>query len=74
MHRFVYAMINILEESARHIQRFSLQNSLMVRTSRRYFDDIAYLHSLCDEIVQQRREHPNDINDLLKRESASGPP
>jgi cytochrome P450/NADPH-cytochrome P450 reductase len=67
MHRFVDAMLNILEESTRRIQRFSLQNTLMITTTRRYFDDIAYLHSLCDEIVQQRREHPNDINDLLNR-------
>jgi len=60
-------MINILEESTRRFQRFSLQNTLMIRISRRYFDDIAYLHNLCDEIVQQRREHPNNTNDLLNR-------
>jgi cytochrome P450/NADPH-cytochrome P450 reductase len=66
-HRFVDAMINILEESGRRIRRFSLQNTLMIRTTRRYFDDIAYLHSLCDEIVQQRRENPNNNNDLLNR-------
>jgi cytochrome P450/NADPH-cytochrome P450 reductase len=67
MHRFVDSMINVLAESGRRAQRFSLQNTLMIRTSRQYFDDIAYLHSLCDEIVQQRRDHPNDINDLLNR-------
>jgi cytochrome P450/NADPH-cytochrome P450 reductase len=67
LHRFVDSMINILKESGRRIQRFSLQNTLMIRTSRQYFDDIAYLHNLCDEIVQQRRENPNDINDLLNR-------
>jgi len=66
-HRFVDAMINILEESGRRIRRFSLQNTLMIRTTRRYFDDITYLHSLCDEIVQQRRENPNNNNDLLNR-------
>jgi cytochrome P450/NADPH-cytochrome P450 reductase len=60
MHRFVDSMINVLAESGRRAQRFSLQNTLMIRTSRQYFDDIAYLHSLCDEIVQQRRDHPND--------------
>jgi cytochrome P450/NADPH-cytochrome P450 reductase len=38
-----------------------------VTTTRRYNDDIAYIHNLCDEIVKERREHPNDVNDLLNR-------
>ena len=67
MHRFVDAMVHVLEESARRVQRFSFQNTLMVRSSKRFFDDIAYLHNLCDEIVKQRRENPNEINDLLNR-------
>ncbi|UJR24902.1 hypothetical protein I4U23_006268 [Adineta vaga] len=67
MHRFVDAMVNILEESSRRTQRLQLQNTLMIKTTRRYFDDIAYLHQLCDEIVQQRREQSSDTNDLLNR-------
>ncbi|CAF1442470.1 unnamed protein product [Didymodactylos carnosus] len=39
----------------------------MLGTARQFQDDIAYIHKLCDEIVQHRREHPNDINDLLNR-------
>jgi cytochrome P450/NADPH-cytochrome P450 reductase len=39
----------------------------MVKTTHRYKDDIAYLHNLCDEIVKERREHPNDVNNLLNR-------
>ncbi|CAF3298666.1 unnamed protein product [Rotaria sp. Silwood2] len=67
MHHFVDAMVNVLIESGRRAQRFSLQNTLMVTTTRRYNDDIAYIHNLCDEIVKERREHPNDVNDLLNR-------
>ncbi|CAF1148728.1 unnamed protein product [Rotaria sordida] len=67
MHRFVDAMVNVLVESGRRTGRFSLQNTLMVSTARRYNDDIAYMHNLCDEIVKERRKHPNDINDLLNR-------
>ncbi|CAF1196954.1 unnamed protein product [Rotaria sp. Silwood1] len=67
MHRFIEAMINVLIESGRRAQRFSLQNTLMVTTTRWYNNEIAYLHSLCDEIIKQRREHPNDVKDLLNR-------
>ena len=67
MHRFVDAMVNVLIESGRRIGRFSLQNKLMLGTARKYNDDITFIHNLCDEIVKERREHPNDINDLLNR-------
>lgn len=36
-------------------------------TAKKYYDDIAYIHELCDDIVRRRREHPNDTNDLLNR-------
>ena len=67
MHRFVDAMVNVLLESGRRTQRLSLQNALMIGTARRFNDDIAYLHQLCDEIVKERREHPDEVNDLLNR-------
>ncbi|CAF1180573.1 unnamed protein product [Rotaria sp. Silwood1] len=67
MHRFVDAMVNILIESGKRVQRLPLQNMLMIGTNRKFHDDIAYIHELCDEIVKQRREHPNDVNDLLNR-------
>ncbi|CAF0826230.1 unnamed protein product [Adineta steineri] len=67
MHRFVDAMINVLIESGKRVGRFSLQNTLMMTTARRYKNDIEYLHNLCDKIVKERREHPNNVNDLLNR-------
>ncbi|CAF3765878.1 unnamed protein product [Rotaria socialis] len=67
MHHFVDAMVNVLSESGNRARRLSLQNTLMRGTAMKYQDDIAYIHKLCDEIVQQRREHPSDINDLLNR-------
>ena len=66
-HRFVDAMINVLIESGRRAQRLSLQNALMIGTARRFNEDVGYLHQLCDEIVKERREHPNAVNDLLNR-------
>ncbi|UJR17796.1 hypothetical protein I4U23_004695 [Adineta vaga] len=66
-HRFVDAMVNVLIESGKRTERFFLQNLLMINTARRYTDDIAYLHKICDDIVRERREHPNDANDLLNR-------
>ena len=67
MHRFVDAMVNVLVESGRRTQRLSLQNALMIGTARQFNDDIAYIHQLCDEIVKERREHPDEVNDLLNR-------
>lgn len=67
MHRFVDAMVNVLSESGRRAQRFSIQNKLMLGTVRRYNDDVKSMHDLCDEIVKERREHPTDTNDLLNR-------
>ena len=60
MHRFVEAMINVLIESGRRAQRFSLQNTLMVTTTRWYNNEILYLHNLCDEIVKERFIESND--------------
>ncbi|CAF3512298.1 unnamed protein product [Rotaria sp. Silwood1] len=67
MHPFVGAMANVLAEGARRSQRLPLQNTLMLRSTKQYQDDIAYIHKLCDDIVQYRRKHPNDTNDLLNR-------
>ncbi|CAF1239531.1 unnamed protein product [Rotaria sordida] len=67
MHQFVVAMGNVLTEGNRRSQRLPLQNTLMVRAAKQYQDNIAYMHKLCDEIVQYRRMYPNDTNDLLNR-------
>ncbi|CAF2728796.1 unnamed protein product [Rotaria sp. Silwood2] len=67
MHPFVAAMTNVLAEGARRSQRLPLQNTLMLKSSKQYQDNIAYIHKLCDEIVEYRRMHPNDTNDLLNR-------
>ena len=58
MHRFIDAMVNVLLESGRRFTRLSIQNALMFGTNRRYYNDIAQIHRLCDEIVRERREHP----------------
>ena len=67
MHRFIDAMINVLIESGRRAQRFSLQNTLMLTTTRWYNNEIAYLHQLCDDIIKARRTNPNEVKDLLNR-------
>jgi len=66
-HHFIDAMTDVLIESGRRTQRLSFQNILLFTKTRRYNNDIAYIHNLCDEIVKERREHPNDVNDLLNR-------
>jgi cytochrome P450/NADPH-cytochrome P450 reductase len=48
MHHFVEAMVNVLIESGKRSQRFSLQNKLMITTTKQYNNDIAYINHLCD--------------------------
>lgn len=67
LHEFVQAMVDVLVESGRRVKRLNIQNKLMFTTNRQYHDNVARLHSLCDEIIQQRREHPENTNDLLDR-------
>ena len=67
MHPFVSTMLDVLFEATQRSRRLPIQNTVMVGTTRKYNAGIADVHRLCDEIVQQRREHPNDISDLLNR-------
>jgi len=67
MHHFVDAMVDVLLESGRRARRLTLQNALMMATTRKYNQNIQFIHDLCDEIVKERRQNPNDVNDLLNR-------
>ena len=57
-HRFVDVMVNVLVKSGRLTHRLSVQNTLLIGTARRFNDDVASLHQLCDETVKERREQP----------------
>ncbi|KNC99987.1 hypothetical protein, variant [Spizellomyces punctatus DAOM BR117] len=77
MHPFVEAMVNVLLEAGHRSQRVPIQQSLMFRTTRKFHQDIAYIHELCDQIVKTRREQPTDAKDLLNmmlngRDKATG--
>ncbi|KAJ3044036.1 hypothetical protein HK097_001593 [Rhizophlyctis rosea] len=65
MHPFVEAMVDVLLESGQRTRRLPIQQTLMVRASRKYQQDIDYLHDLCDKIVAERKAHPTDSKDLL---------
>ncbi|CAF4395475.1 unnamed protein product, partial [Rotaria sordida] len=42
-------------------------SQLILRWKRFAGEEIDFLHNLCDEIVQERRKYPNDVNDLLNQ-------
>ncbi|CAF4291193.1 unnamed protein product [Rotaria sordida] len=42
-------------------------SQLILRWERFAGEEIDFLHNLCDEIVQERRKYPNDVNDLLNQ-------
>ncbi|PHH78447.1 hypothetical protein CDD80_6854 [Ophiocordyceps camponoti-rufipedis] len=64
-HRFVSAMTGVLSESAARSKRPSLIGKLHKESNRKYKEDIETLESISKEMLQNRRQHPTDDQDLL---------
>ncbi|KAJ1557005.1 hypothetical protein HK405_001133 [Cladochytrium tenue] len=67
MHPFVNSMVNALVEAGRRARRLPFQNYFMFRTSQEFDADVAYIHDLCDKLVQIRRKNPVESRDLLNQ-------
>ncbi|KAI8920820.1 bifunctional P-450:NADPH-P450 reductase [Powellomyces hirtus] len=65
MNPFVDAMVDTLLEAGRRPKRLTIQQTFMFAANKKYFDDIKFIHEMCDKIVQQRKENPVDRADLL---------
>ncbi|KAJ5594210.1 Bifunctional cytochrome NADPH reductase [Penicillium hispanicum] len=65
MHPFVEAMLGLLSGSGTRARRLSLVNNLPTSDNSKYWSDIAYLRKLSQELVDARKNHPEDKKDLL---------
>ncbi|MCY1073954.1 bifunctional cytochrome P450/NADPH--P450 reductase [Archangium lansingense] len=55
MHPFVDAMVRSLAEAGERTRRLPLQTRLMLMTRQQYQRDIAYMHEVVDQVIQERR-------------------
>jgi len=69
MHPFVEAMLFILHEANQHMRRLPIMNQLMYKTKQRYYQQIDYMYTVADKIIQQRKTAGEEghIDDLLGR-------
>ncbi|KAJ5153069.1 Bifunctional cytochrome NADPH reductase [Penicillium canariense] len=65
MHPFVEAMVGLLGGSANRARRPALMNNLPTSENSKYWNDVAYLRSLSQELVDARKNNPEDKKDLL---------
>lgn len=65
LHPFASSMTGMLEEANRRFSRTSLENKLRVWSQRNFNKDISTMHSLVDEIIADRHQHPQESDDIL---------
>ncbi|KAL1306999.1 hypothetical protein AAFC00_005629 [Neodothiora populina] len=65
MHPFVDAMVDFLIESGNRARRSGLLSIFYRNQEYQYWRDIEYMRKLSHEIVQTRRDNPEDKKDLL---------
>lgn len=58
-------MTGMLEEANRRFSRTSLENKLRMWSQRSFNKNISTMHSLVDEIIADRRQHPQESDDIL---------
>ncbi len=70
IHFFVQAMVNGLEEASARSRRPELANHMLVKKKGRYDQNIRIMQNIADEVIAQRRAHPNpsgkpDLLDIM---------
>lgn len=65
MHPFVEAMVGLLAGSGARARRPALINNLPTSENSKYWSDITYLRKLSQELIDARKNHPEDKKDLL---------
>ncbi|KAI9925634.1 hypothetical protein ASPWEDRAFT_114246 [Aspergillus wentii DTO 134E9] len=65
MHPFVEAMVGLLQSSGDRARRPALLNNLPTSENTKYWNDITYLRNLSQELVDSRKNNPEDKKDLL---------
>ncbi|CAM4463022.1 bifunctional cytochrome P450/NADPH--P450 reductase [Paenibacillus tarimensis] len=67
-HPFIVSMVRALDEAMNQLLRLNIQDKLMIRTKRRFQQDISTMFSLVDKIIAERKAGGDqDAEDLLAR-------
>ena len=65
MHPFVSAMVAVLGEAGQRGTRPAIADRFFGSRKYKFDQDIAYLRGVAQDLVTERRQHPNDKKDLL---------
>lgn len=65
MHPFVTAMVNFLKYAEVRAKRPTLLTPFYSADEAKWQADIEYMRNLASELVQERRDHPREVKDLL---------
>lgn len=65
MHPFVNGMLDVLRESGERSSRPAFADRFMGSRKYKFDSDIAFLRGTAKDLLNQRRQHPNDNKDLL---------
>ncbi|PZD97355.1 NADPH--cytochrome reductase [Paenibacillus sambharensis] len=67
-HPFIVSMVRALDEAMNQLLRLNIQDKLMIRTKKRFQQDISTMFSLVDKIIAERKAGGDrDAEDLLAR-------
>ncbi|KAB8228368.1 bifunctional cytochrome P450/NADPH--P450 reductase [Aspergillus alliaceus] len=65
LHPFVKAVMTLLQGSSDRTFRPTLLNNMPTRENKKYWNDIGFLRKLSQQLVDARRNNPQDKKDLL---------
>ncbi len=65
MHPFIQALGSYLKESGDRSRRLPLPGLFYKGTDQKYFADIDLIRNTSNEVLQSRKDNPNDRKDLL---------
>jgi cytochrome P450/NADPH-cytochrome P450 reductase len=57
-HPFVTQMNDVLLESGKRANRISIENKLRIFSAAQNLENVKAMHQLCDEIIADRKAHP----------------
>ncbi|KAL8787186.1 MAG: hypothetical protein Q9195_007877 [Heterodermia aff. obscurata] len=66
VHPFAHQMTEVLTECLKRANRADVENSMRLWSAGKLHENISAMHKLCDDIVAERKAHPQpDVKDLL---------
>ena len=64
-HPFVSSLMGMLTEASQRSRRSKLGNTIRLWAWHNFQQNTKIMHRICDEIIEDRRKNPKDVNDFL---------